>query len=44
MYDELRMMHNTLKRGHVIKMDGTVVGRTVFGNEDNNLKQTAVIQ
>ena len=44
MYDELRMMHDTLKRGHVIKMDGTVVGRTVFGNEDNNLKQTAVIQ
>lgn len=44
MYDELRMMHNTLKRGHVIKMDGTVVGKTVFGNEDNNLKQTAVIQ
>ena len=39
------MIHNTLKRVyHVIKMDGTVVGRTVFGNEDNNLKQTTIIQ
>ena len=44
MLNELEMIHKTLKRGHVIKMDGTVVGRTVFGNEDNNLKQTAVIQ
>jgi len=44
MLTELEMIHSTLKRGHVIKMDGTVVGRTVFGNEDNNLKQAAVIQ
>ena len=43
MLTELEGMRSLLKKGHVIMMDGQIVGKTLFRNEDNNqLQSTAV--
>ena len=43
MLTELTAMKDLLKRGNVIKLNGQVVGKTIFSNEDNNQMQTSTI-
>jgi hypothetical protein len=44
MLTELEGMRELLKKGHVIMMNGQVVGKTLFRNEDNNQMQSTAIK
>jgi hypothetical protein len=44
MLTELEGMRELLKKGHVIMMNGQVVGKTLFRNEDNNQMQSTTIK
>ena len=44
MLTELKNMKDLLSRGHVIMMDGQIVGKTLFRNEDNNQLQSTTIK
>ena len=43
MLTELEGMRSLLKKGHVIMMDGQIVGKTLFRNEDNKQMQSTAV-
>ena len=44
MLNQLKAMTTALEKGHIIKMNGQVVGKTIFSNEDNKQMQDVAIQ
>ena len=43
MLNQLKLMTSALEKGHIIKMNGQTVGKTIFSNEDNNQMQATAI-
>jgi len=43
MLNQLKLMTSALEKGHIIKMNGQTVGKTIFSNEDNNQMQSTAI-
>jgi hypothetical protein len=43
MLNQLKAMTTALEKGHIIKMNGQVVGKTIFSNEDNKQMQDSAI-